>query len=130
MTAPARPGNVSPLSGRLDWQDDAACKGEDPELFFAPDAEDRAGRLTREARARAICASCPVARDCRLFARSMGHQDGIWGGRDFGQRLCRNKLHLMAGPNILDRGDGTVNCRECRRLTDQRYRVRREEKVA
>ena len=114
----------------LSWQDRAACKDSDPELFFASDGETLDARLAREARAEAICATCPVTAACRMFAMSMGHRDGIWGGREFGQRLCRNKLHLMTSANIMKRNDGSANCRECRRAADQRYRVNREARAS
>jgi len=52
------------------WVQDAACRDEDPELFFVPDEDEE---LTteelqmyedREAAARAICAQCPVDLQC------------------------------------------------------------------
>jgi hypothetical protein len=58
---------------------------------------------------------------------SIGIRDGIWGSVDFGERLCGNKLHRMTAENTLDRGDGTVNCRACRRIVDKRYRMRQAE---
>lgn len=58
---------------RPDWQVDAACKGSNPDLFF-PDR----GASTRKAKA--ICASCPVKRECLDYAVEMNEKFGIWGG--------------------------------------------------
>lgn len=114
----------------LDWPGDIACKGEDPRLFFGEWGEDPDDREIRVAEAQAICASCPAATDCLAFAAATGQEDGIWGGRDFSlQALCRNRIHLMAGDNIMVR-DGARCCRACRRETDKRSRRRQEDEVA
>ena len=56
------------------WMDAAACRDEDPELWFPLDGN---GRL-----ARAICRECPVRVDCLNHAIAVGTRDGIWGGLD------------------------------------------------
>ncbi len=131
MIGHPRPGSAAPLaSGLLDWQDDAACLGEDPDLFFDADEDDE-GDVTwpaRAAKAKAVCAGCPVSGDCRGFAMTSGIRSGIWGGVDFGERLCRNKRHRMTAANTLVRGDGSSNCKACRRLADKRYRTGRAER--
>ena len=53
----------------------AACKGADPRLFF-PEPGDAAA----EAEAKAICAGCPVRRECYAGAASRGEPCGVWGG--------------------------------------------------
>lgn len=53
--------------------DDAACRGVDPSLFF-PD--DEAG----SARAKAVCAVCPVSVACLDHAIAHGENHGVWGG--------------------------------------------------
>jgi WhiB family redox-sensing transcriptional regulator len=58
----------------------AACKGEDPELFFGPFAEFVTTRQQREAKAKAICARCPVRAECLEFALGTGEAYGVWGG--------------------------------------------------
>jgi WhiB family redox-sensing transcriptional regulator len=63
------------------WQWRAACRGEDTALFFAPsDTEVRDVKLTRERKAKAICASCPVRIDCLEYAIRIKEGHGIWGG--------------------------------------------------
>lgn len=56
-----------------DWRDDAACRDQDPELFFALDD-------TTAQRALAICAGCPVRSACLEHALANGERHGIWGG--------------------------------------------------
>jgi WhiB family redox-sensing transcriptional regulator len=69
------------------WQDDAACRGPLAEVFYPPsDHERRTERAAREARAKAICASCPVRRDCLDHALTAGEWHGVWGGLNEAER--------------------------------------------
>lgn len=63
-----------------DWRDDAACLGEDIELFFPERSQ------TLAARAKAICAECPVRIDCLDESIANGERFGIWGGLDQEER--------------------------------------------
>ena len=66
-------------TGRVSsWRDAAACLHADPNLFFPVSATGRS--LIQVADAKAICARCPVRRECLEFARSNEPIDGIWGG--------------------------------------------------
>lgn len=58
----------------LEWQEAAACRGKDPDLFF-PDVGQ-----TWSAEARAICASCEVRVECLEHALAKPEQRGMWGG--------------------------------------------------
>ena len=63
------------------WQDRAACKGPQSEVFFPPaHLERKDERDLRERRAKAICASCPVKRQCLDYALRIREPHGIWGG--------------------------------------------------
>lgn len=64
----------------MSWQDRAACRGMDALLFFGPDGEPRPEREIREAKAKAICASCPVQAQCLNYALENSIKHGIWGG--------------------------------------------------
>jgi WhiB family transcriptional regulator, redox-sensing transcriptional regulator len=69
----------------------AACKGADPDLFFGPDAELVTARRAREAKAKAICAGCPVRAACLAYALN-AHQDfGVWGGTDEDERRAMRR---------------------------------------
>jgi WhiB family redox-sensing transcriptional regulator len=61
-----------------DWQSAAACRSADPELFFPVSAFGLA--LKQVAEAKAICARCPVRRQCLAFALRTRQAHGIWGG--------------------------------------------------
>lgn len=61
------------------WQADAACAEVDADLFFSQDEE-----LQQEALA--VCASCPVRRECLEHALAHGEHYGIWGGTREGER--------------------------------------------
>lgn len=63
------------------WRHDAACRGEDPSLFFAPAYfETRGQKGSREAGAKEICARCPVRAECLEFALETRETHGVWGG--------------------------------------------------
>jgi WhiB family redox-sensing transcriptional regulator len=64
-----------------DWRASAACKGIDPELFFASeDLPNKQDRIEREAAAKAVCARCSVRAECLTYAIAAGERYGIWGG--------------------------------------------------
>jgi WhiB family redox-sensing transcriptional regulator len=78
------------------WTRDALCAQVDPELFF-PDK----GGSDRAAKAKAICAKCPVRRECLEYALACesgaagvrtSYPSGIYGGLSEHQRrrLRRN----------------------------------------
>jgi hypothetical protein len=58
-----------------EWDKDASCKGYDTELFFDKYEEDLQLRPAIDA----LCAECPIAREC--FARGVSNKGtGVWGG--------------------------------------------------
>jgi WhiB family redox-sensing transcriptional regulator len=65
--------DLTELLGRPAWMARAACRGEDPALFF-PSLGANA------ARARAICATCSVRQECLSYALEHGESAGVWGG--------------------------------------------------
>ena len=58
---------------RPDWWKRAACAGVGPDVFFEPDPE-------AEQAAKAICASCTTAHECRDWAIAHRISFGIFGG--------------------------------------------------
>lgn len=74
----------------LDWQDGAACRGQDPDLFF-PESYQNVNE------ARKVCARCEVLKDCLAYAMSApdARKFGVWAGttpreRD---RIARQRRH-------------------------------------
>jgi WhiB family transcriptional regulator, redox-sensing transcriptional regulator len=62
----------------LNWRSSAACLSADPDLFFPISSTGPAERQI--ARAKVICANCPVRRECLEFAMTHDQTHGIWGG--------------------------------------------------
>ena len=81
------------------WQFDAACRSEDTSLFFAPGYfEKRPQKDAREAKAKAICARCPVREPCRDYALRVREAHGVWGGmNELERRQALRQRALRAG---------------------------------
>ena len=58
---------------RSTWNEFAACRGQDPDIFYPRNEED-AGVAKR------ICARCVVVEACLEHAILNGERDGVWGG--------------------------------------------------
>jgi len=61
-----------------DWRHRAACRDEDPELFFPVGNSGPA--LVQIAEAKTVCNRCPVAAQCLAWALDSGQEYGVWGG--------------------------------------------------
>jgi WhiB family transcriptional regulator, redox-sensing transcriptional regulator len=83
----------------LDWRHLGACGPEDLHLFFGPEDEPAAIQRVRETNAAAICAVCPVRRDCLSYAVTTPQRHGVWGqvGEEGRARVRRNYLRHMNG---------------------------------
>lgn len=68
-----------PAAPSRNWRPRAACQDVDPELFFPSDRGGPAAEA-QAAKAKAVCAGCPVREQCLDWAlsHSLGH--GVWGG--------------------------------------------------
>jgi WhiB family transcriptional regulator, redox-sensing transcriptional regulator len=63
------------------WQAQAACRGPQAAAFFPPShLERKEEKARREQGAKAICAACPVRRECLEYALRIKEPHGIWGG--------------------------------------------------
>jgi WhiB family redox-sensing transcriptional regulator len=80
------------------WQADAACRGQDTALFFAPNYfEKRAEKDAREAKVKRICARCPVIEPCLEYALRVREAHGVWGGlNEHERRLLLRRRALQA----------------------------------
>lgn len=58
---------------KLTWQNRAACRGVDTDIFF-PATEEEAEP------AKSICAVCPVLEACLEHALADREREGVWGG--------------------------------------------------
>ncbi|MFF7238999.1 WhiB family transcriptional regulator [Streptomyces collinus] len=88
------------------WRDQAACAGEDPEIFFP--LVDLSAPGTEASLARAVCRRCPVIIACRTWALDHGEDDGIWGATTAAQRRAIRRATTdpvpVVGPR---RGEGS-----------------------
>lgn len=58
----------------MNWDDEAGCRGIDPDVFFPDRPSDPA------LAAKAICRGCPVRTQCLEFALATRLDHGVWGG--------------------------------------------------
>jgi WhiB family redox-sensing transcriptional regulator len=87
-----------PASLSSGWQSDAACRGADTSWFFAPSYfEKREEKEAREAKAKRICARCPVIEECLEYALRIREPHGIWGGRNEMERRRLLRSRELAG---------------------------------
>lgn len=64
-----------------EWQQLGACRAVDSSIFFPPlHFEHKPDREAREAKAKAICATCPVRIECLDWALTTHEPHGVWGG--------------------------------------------------
>lgn len=91
------------------WRDEAACRFEDPELFF-PVAEGRgsaaAAALRQVNQAKAVCRRCPVRAECLRWAQDTVQDVGVWGGfsvterREMRSRRRREQYRVAAEQTV------------------------------
>lgn len=69
----------------------AACRGEDPELWFSDIPEETA-------EAREVCQGCPERVPCLDWALRTDQRYGVWGGMGPGERrpLARERRRAVA----------------------------------
>ncbi|MET7495582.1 WhiB family transcriptional regulator [Streptomyces sp900116325] len=60
------------------WRMQAACRDEDPDLFFPIGSTGPALVQTEEAKA--VCGGCAVRELCLEWAMEHGQDSGVWGG--------------------------------------------------
>jgi WhiB family redox-sensing transcriptional regulator len=78
----------------MDWRHEAACRHEDPELFF-PIGETGPALLQIE-QAKAVCRTCPVSEACLSWALESGQEAGVWGGLSEEERRLLRRRTLRA----------------------------------
>ncbi|OEJ43110.1 WhiB family transcriptional regulator [Streptomyces agglomeratus] len=62
----------------MDWRHEAACRREDPDLFFPIGTGGPA--LLQIEQAKAVCRRCPVLDECLEWALEGGQDMGVCGG--------------------------------------------------
>ena len=83
-----------------DWQNSAACRDCDPELFFP--IGNTGPALLQSDEAKQVCRRCPVMEPCLEWAVESGQDAGVWGGmsederRAYKRRVARVRAHARA----------------------------------
>jgi WhiB family transcriptional regulator, redox-sensing transcriptional regulator len=78
-----------------DWRHRAACRKEDPELFFPTGTSGPA--LGQVNKAKAVCRRCPVSTECLIWALKSGQDAGVWGGLSEDERRSLKRRAQRAG---------------------------------
>jgi WhiB family redox-sensing transcriptional regulator len=73
----------------MDWRNDAACRDEDPELFFPVGTSGPA--LSQITQAKAVCRRCPAMSECLSWALESGQDAGVWGGASEDERRAMKR---------------------------------------
>ena len=86
------------VEGPMDWRHRAACRDEDPELFFP--IGNTGPALAQIEEAKKVCARCEVKDPCLQWALESGQEAGVWGGmsederRALKRRVARNRARM------------------------------------
>jgi WhiB family transcriptional regulator, redox-sensing transcriptional regulator len=80
----------------MDWRHRAACRDEDPELFFPIGTTGPALHQVDEAKT--ICGRCEAVDECLSWALDSEQDAGVWGGLDEDERraLRRRRVRTAA----------------------------------
>ncbi|MBB4929945.1 WhiB family redox-sensing transcriptional regulator [Lipingzhangella halophila] len=76
----------------MDWRYHAACRDEDPELFFPIGNSGPA--LIQIEEAKDVCRSCPVTNSCLQWALESGQDSGVWGGMSEDERRALKRRRV------------------------------------
>ncbi len=96
----------------MDWRHRAACRDEDPELFFPIGTTDLA--MAQLERAKAVCRTCPVQEPClhwALHSEPIGQIAGVCAGLSEDERRELRREAARAPQAIL--GDAPSLPRSC-----------------
>ena len=78
----------------MDWRHEAACRDEDPELFFPIGTTGPAVLQIQEAKA--VCRSCSVVDECLEWAFESGQDAGVWGGMSEDERRLHKRRQVRS----------------------------------
>jgi WhiB family redox-sensing transcriptional regulator len=77
-----------------EWKNGAACKDLPRWLFFGAPGERGDQKKAREAKAKAVCVTCPVRTDCLDYAISRPERYGTWGGLNEDERAAERRRRM------------------------------------
>jgi len=82
----------------MDWRHKAACRDEEPELFFP--IGNTGPALQQIDEAKRVCQACDVTEACLNWAIESGQDAGVWGGlsederRSLKRRRARERARM------------------------------------
>jgi WhiB family transcriptional regulator, redox-sensing transcriptional regulator len=84
----------------MDWRHHAACRDEDPELFFP--IGNTGPALLQIDEAKRVCQRCVVTESCLQWALESGQDSGVWGGLSEDERraLKRRSARIRARAHV------------------------------
>lgn len=95
-----RMGHAPDHERGIDWRHRAACRDEDPELFFP--VGNTGPALLQIEEAKFVCRMCPEMEACLQWALESGQDAGVWGGMSEDERkalkrkAARNRARATA----------------------------------
>lgn len=99
------------------WTQRAACRNEDPELFFPLGYGSEFAEQIDQAKA--VCARCPVRDVCLNAALDQAENHGYWGGLTPDERRhLRFQRHAETGAAAPEGSKPCNTCGETKPLTD------------
>lgn len=98
--APTRLGTKSASPTTENWRSYAACRTEDPELFFPIGSGPAAQAQAEEAKR--VCWRCPAMQLCGQWAVQTRQESGVWGGM---AEWDRRRLHRRHGRRTFRPGE-------------------------
>ncbi|MFE9927948.1 WhiB family transcriptional regulator [Streptomyces sp. NPDC005533] len=78
----------------MNWRQEAACRWEDPDLFFPVGSSGPA--LVQIEEAKAVCRRCPVQEPCLQWALEGGQDFGVCGGMSEEERRAAKRRAARA----------------------------------
>jgi len=86
-----------------DWRELGSCRTLDTGMFFPVGQTGEAE--VRIARAKKVCAACPVRNDCLEFAITTNQEYGVWGGHSEEEPTCGFVHWFSSEPTLRRRSE-------------------------
>ena len=83
----------------MDWRHQAACRDEDPELFFP--IGNTGPALLQIEEAKAVCRRCEVVDLCLQWSLESGQDAGVWGGMSEDERRALKRRAARSRARII-----------------------------
>lgn len=113
--------DTKPAPEGMEWQQHAACRDLDSDLFFPSWHTNQHGIKA----AQEVCSDCPVQPECLEYALINNEKTGVWGGYYLGNPRVRYRLRRRFDI-VVDRDRESYRSAMIRNADYQEYLKRRE----